>query len=211
MICHPRQALFVHIPKTGGQSVETVFLQDQGLTWQQRAALLLRPNDLPARGPEKLAHLYASEYVALGHISAAQFARYRTFAIVRHPYDRFLSEYRYRAAALHRRGKARVMPGLQAFLDREPGDEHSDMARHLVPQLRYVQNAQGQCLVDDVLKFETLAQDIAPVFADIFGEARSLPHRNRSPDGAPVVLTAAQKEQLYHRYRADFEAFGYAP
>ncbi len=211
MISHPRETLFVHIPKTAGQSVETVFLRDLGLNWAERGALSLGHNDDPARGPEKLAHLYASEYVALGHIGADRFARYFKFAIVRHPFDRALSEYRYRAAALARRGAGRRMPGLDAFFDTDAGDGYSDLSRHLVPQVRYVLDAQGRCLVDRVLRFEDLARQIAPVFTRIFGSARPLPHRNKSPRDGGVTLTAAQRERLYQRYRDDFRAFGYVP
>jgi len=33
IISHDRKAIFVHIPKTGGPSVEQVFIEDTGLTW----------------------------------------------------------------------------------------------------------------------------------------------------------------------------------
>ena len=45
MISHKHKTIFVHIPKTGGQSVESVFIEDEGLTWDTRAPLLLRRND----------------------------------------------------------------------------------------------------------------------------------------------------------------------
>ncbi|SFT89350.1 sulfotransferase family 2 domain-containing protein [Sedimentitalea nanhaiensis] len=211
MISHPRETLFVHIPKTGGQSVETVFLRDLGLSWRERDTLLLRHNDDRAKGPEKLAHLYASEYVALGHLEADRFARYLKFTIVRHPFDRVLSEYRYRAAAMQRRSAGRDMPDLDAFLQTDSSDEYSDLSRHLVPQVRYIRDAQGRCLVDEVLRFEDLAQQIAPLFTRIFGAVRALPHHNKSAQNAEMRLTAAQKEQVFLRYRADFEAFDYAP
>jgi hypothetical protein len=208
MISHARETIFVHVPKTGGQSVEAVFLNDLGLTWRERAALLLRHNDDPARGPEKLAHLYAREYVALGHIEADMFARYFKFAVVRHPFDRVLSEYRYRAAAQAKRGRTL---DLDSFLADVPRDDYSDLTRHLVPQVRYLDGPDGRCLVDRVLRFETLAQDIAPVFERVFGQSRILPHRNRSTRRTAVALNGAQKAMLADRYQADFEAFGYAP
>ena len=214
MISHPRETLFVHIPKTGGQSVETVFLEDLGLDWADRAALLLRHNKDRMAGPEKLAHLYADEYVALGHIPAQQFAAYLKFTIVRHPYDRVISEYRYRAAAQARRGADRAMIGFDDFLRGDFADDYRDVSRHMVAQVRFVQDARGRCLVDHVLRFETLGQDIAPLFERIFGDSRPLPHKNRST-GVPAIardsLTPQQKETLQDRYRADFKAFGYAP
>lgn len=64
MICHPYRCVFVHVPKTAGMSIEHVFLGLQGLTWEKRSALLLRHNDDPAKGPPRLSHLKASEYVS---------------------------------------------------------------------------------------------------------------------------------------------------
>ena len=83
--------IFVHIPKTGGQSVERVFLEAHGLTWATRAPLLLRRNDHGAPGPEFLSHLYAEEYAARDHASPAAFERAERFTVVRDPFDRLLS------------------------------------------------------------------------------------------------------------------------
>ncbi|MBK8973380.1 MAG: hypothetical protein IPM37_19215 [Hahellaceae bacterium] len=76
MICHDFKCVFVHVPKAAGMSVEHYFLDRLGLTWETRAPLLLRPNDDPSKGPERLAHLYAEEYVRFGYLSQAQFDEY---------------------------------------------------------------------------------------------------------------------------------------
>ncbi len=206
MISHAHKTVFVHIPKTGGQSVESVFLDDLGLAWRDRAALLLRQNNDRGAGPQKLAHLYADEYVKLGHITAGDFDRYLKFAIVRHPFERVLSEFRYRAAAAAKRGRSLR---LEEMLKLDSADDYSDAARHLVPQVRYVMDDRGRCLVDRILRFERLAQEIAPVFRRVFGEVRHLPHRNRARAEPDARITAGQADALYERYREDFEAFGY--
>lgn len=214
MISHPRKTLFVHIPKTGGQSVETVFLNDLGLKWDERAVLGLRRNDDPGAGPERLAHLYGDEYVRLGHVTGEQFDSYTRFAIIRHPYDRMISEYRWRMKTHIRRGHKGDLPTFDAFLNRDLSDEYSDVSRHMQTQVRYLLDGQGRCLVSHILRFERLAEDIAPVFRKIFGKTRVLPHANR---GDPAVifgrdnLTKAHKDLLAERYRVDFETFGYAP
>ena len=53
MLSHQDKCLFVHIPKAAGQSVESIFVQRSGLTWQTRDALLLRPNKEPEQGPPR--------------------------------------------------------------------------------------------------------------------------------------------------------------
>ena len=44
MISYKRKCVFVHMLKCTGQSIESVFVNDAGLTWEDRAPLLLRPN-----------------------------------------------------------------------------------------------------------------------------------------------------------------------
>jgi len=95
MLSRAYRTIFVHIPKTGGQSIETIFLKAHGLTWEARAQLLLRPNSDPAKGPRRLAHLYASEYVSCGHVTAEDFESFFSFAVVRNPWARAVSSYKY--------------------------------------------------------------------------------------------------------------------
>ena len=63
MICHQFKCLFIHIPKVAGQSIESAFLSELGLSWEQRASLLLKKNSNPLKGPPRLAHLTCKEYI----------------------------------------------------------------------------------------------------------------------------------------------------
>jgi hypothetical protein len=208
------KALFVHIPKTGGQSVETVFLQDLKLTWQERDALLLRPSKR-RDGPERLAHLYAEEYVRLGYLTQSEFDAAYRFSIVRHPFSRMVSEYRYRADSAERRkkqGKRAHLPDFDRFIRREFEDDHSDMARHLAPQVTYLLDENGHLLVENVMRLETLNTEIEPVLRRIFGRTVDLPHRNASVGYSDISverLSLDQKAFLFQKYQDDFEAFGY--
>ena len=82
-------------PSVRGQSIEMFFLARVGLEWETRAPLLLRPNDVPALGPPRLAHLKAHEYVEKKWMTPAQFDEYFKFAFVRNPWDRIASFYRF--------------------------------------------------------------------------------------------------------------------
>lgn len=95
MISHHHKSVFVHIPKCGGQSIETAFLHDIGLDWRRRAPLLLRFNDNPDLGPPRLAHLLARDYVTMGYLPKDMFDSYFKFAVVRNPYRRIVSTYQY--------------------------------------------------------------------------------------------------------------------
>src|SRR4051812_39230730 len=69
MISHEHRCIFVHIPKTAGNSVNRVF----GIGWQDHKDLQRYHAELPAE----------------------LFATYFKFAIVRNPWDRLLSDYNY--------------------------------------------------------------------------------------------------------------------
>lgn len=91
MISSKHKCIFIHVPKTAGQSIEQLFLKENNLTWEGRSPLLLKPNNDPAIGPERLAHLYANEYVKFNHISQADFDEFYKFSFVRNPFDRLVS------------------------------------------------------------------------------------------------------------------------
>jgi hypothetical protein len=208
VISHHHRVIFIHIPKTGGQSIEQVFLDDLGLTWDERAALTLRENDDERIGPRRLAHLYADEYVELGHVTEEQWNTYFKFAVVRNPYDRIVSEYLYRFQKTPFWRK----PSAKSFVERRHPSDFPDVARHMQTQLRYVSDDDGKIIVDRIIKFEDLANEFGSLTERIFGESRGLPHRNRT-----TTSDKRTKERILDRirplvadiYREDFEAFGY--
>lgn len=174
MICRELNCLFVHVPKTAGQSVEQFFMDLLQLGWDEdREALLLQSNTDPGCGTEKLAHLAATEYVACGHLSQEDFARFFKFSFVRNPWSRILSEYRYRNYFHHRSFRDFVLNKLP-----EPGWD--DKYRHVMPQYDMLYDAQGKLLVDFVGRFETLQQDFDQVCEQLGIADRQLPHRNKS-------------------------------
>ena len=204
MISHDHRAIFVHIPKTGGQSIETAFLQSLGLTWETRAPLLLRSNPDRKLGPNRLSHLYADEYLDLGYVDEPTFAAYLKFTVVRDPYDRAVSEFNYRRRTAH-----------ETLRDQFTGvtrNEFRDPWRHVCPQSRYVfRPGQDRLLVDQVLRFEALASEWTKLSARLFADPVPLPHRNR-PESVKLKasdLSRPDIDYITETYADDFVNFEY--
>lgn len=177
MLSHHHRTIFVHVPKCAGQSVESAFLADLGLTWETRAPLLLRANDQPDLGPPRLAHLLARDYVRLGYVPPDMFAAYYRFAVVRNPWSRAVSLYRHLGLDMPFRDfVGRWLPG---EFDRRAWDGQFWFVR---PQVDYVYDG-NELLVKDVVRLENLASDF-PRVAAASGLSSPLPHVNREGDAA---------------------------
>jgi hypothetical protein len=232
VICHPYRCVFVHVPKTAGISIEHVFIDLMGLTYETRAPLLLRHNEDPAKGPPRLAHLKATEYVSRGYLSPEQFEGYFKFSFVRNPWDRIISEYKYRGYPIRLDFKTYLFKHLP-----KPG--FTDTYCHILPQYDFLFDERGTLLVDFVGRYESLQADFDTVCARLGISPRPLPHVNRSEDVRRPVRTLNDVKKLlrgrlwnlerrhtfphYSQYyddesrefvaelfRKDIDAFGYA-
>ena len=169
MIFHKLKTVFVHIPKTGGQSIEHYFYVLNG---NSKEDLLLEKNHNPEKGPYQLSHLRAHEYAECGHLSQNQYQSYFSFAFVRNPWTRLVSEY------LHKKLDNKYS-FKQFIFDAFPEqDDYSDAYRHVIPQTDYLINADGEMIVDFVGRFENLQQDFEVVCKRLDLEDTQLPHRN---------------------------------
>ena len=223
MICEKHNCLFVHVPKTGGQSVERFFLALNLLTWEERSPLLLRYNDDPRKGPESLSHLYAREYIECGYLSEESYHRFYKFAFVRNPWDRIVSEYRYRYA-----GRFEFSDFIKNQLSVECA--YCDKYRHIAPQCDFIFDTEGNQLVDFVGKFENLQEDFTQICEQLKIEDSKLPFVNSSLSarsrganyGSLFRNKAKPKDKIYRQYydsqtrgiveglyRRDVEQFNY--
>jgi len=225
MICREYNCLFVHIPKTGGQSVEQFFMDRLRLDWDtDRDVLLLQANHDHSRGTEKLAHLSAAEYLDGAYLSAVEFSGFFKFSFVRNPWDRILSEYRYRNYFHHRSFRDFVLNKLP-----QPGWD--DQYRHVMPQYDMLHDREGNLLVDFIGRFETLQADFDTVCERLGISDSSLPHRNKSDkksrdlrrkvrnylfmNGENQLQSMAEfydeetRQAVADYYRKDIETFGY--
>jgi len=172
MISNTHRTIFVHIPKVAGQSIETMFLNDLNLDWSERSKLLLRKKRFLEKGPLRLAHLKAHEYVDFNYIAEEEFNDFFKFSFVRNPYSRAYSYYKYL-------GYSKVCT-FEYFVSNILSKKIKQDEFFFVSQTNYLYDKKGKLLVDFVGKFENIKEDIKYVINKSNIKSKTLPHVNRS-------------------------------
>jgi sulfotransferase famil protein len=206
MISHVYRCIFVHIPRTGGSSIEDIIWPDGRSTsdlWMGFAAP--HRNKYQTGG---LQHLTARHIRS--EVGERIFQSYFKFTVVRNPWDKAVSQFAYMA----------TRPDLRDFIGLPDG---SDFPTYLctighklhvqwAPQLDFILDADGTLLVDAVIRFETLTRDLPLLLKRLGVEVpQTLPHVNASKrladhrgyydaESKLLLSTYYEKDLAYFRY-----------
>jgi len=182
LISHPHRFIFVHIPKTAGISIEAALLPyaTYGKVHYYLFKVLRRLNRdrkipvlLPERyNPQPMWHHVTAQQI-VEKIGREQFVRYFSFAVVRNPWDRLVSQYHFilRDQFHPAHEKVRQFKDFTEYLLWRYTDKPADL------QKRYIFSDDGEQLVDFICHFETLQQDFQYV-CDKIGIRATLPAIN---------------------------------
>lgn len=175
MVSHHHKCIFVHIPKTGGMSIEKAFLESLGLRLHrgQNHSLILSYNSDPLQGPPSLAHLAAGDYCAKSYVSSEIFETYFKFSFVRNPWSRMVSIYKH--FEFHR------YMAFDRFVECQLPILQEIKTYFVMPQVNYIYDEKGRKLVDFVGKFENIEEDFEYVRNKIPQSLNNLAHINKSP------------------------------
>lgn len=176
--------LFVHINKTAGSSIEEAL----GLPFQ---------------------HLTAREMKEL--VGRERWERRFSFAFVRNPWDKVASHYHFRVktdqTGLGDDPIAFNEWVIRAYGNREP--RYYDQPKMFMPQVEWISDARGRCMVDFVGRFEKLERDFNRV-CELTGSAATLPHlKSSSRPHYRELYDGDAAEVVRRRFRPDLERFGY--
>lgn len=166
------------------------------------------PNHDPAKGPARLAHMTAAEYVKFAYVTQQQFDTYFKFSIVRNPWARIVSAYNW--AGYHKRFS------FEDFLTKyfPVSDNYATAAaplRHVIPQADFLYDDENRCLVDYLGRFETLQDDFIKICDRIGIPGVELPVLNKKIHKPyQEYYTEKSREIVAEKYARDIQLFGYS-
>jgi hypothetical protein len=165
-------------------------------------------------------HLSKAE---LRGFTGSEFDEYESFAVVRDPYSRLVSQFLWRqtVSTHYPNSSIRVFESVGALLEAIPRDidahwdEHIKSANqndanfliHVRPQHHYVFDDKAICLVDHILRFEQLQTDIAPLLEPRGLSAKTF--RNNPIRCLEAYFSQQQLDLVADLYGPDFLHFSY--
>lgn len=229
-IFHDQKLIFVHIPKNAGKSVESAFLGRDGPELGKRTTLnsafklLLRwtSSSIPSRDLlGSLDYTFAAQHLTLremmnyGFVSDETFAGFRSFAVIRNPFDRAVSSVFHHFATEIKSGARRIddptsfAKALRDWMDERPRD-HNQIA-HKRSQSDFLRLDGPSIMIDELIRYESLREDLTA-----FCHSNGLPpveigwsgRNNRSRDYRDYFSTDARRI-LTRQYQEDLDVLGY--
>lgn len=210
MICDKHKFVFIHIPKTGGHSVDKYFIQ-KGLVDDDK--------------------WHCTGNQIMKYMGVEKWKEYQTFTIVRNPWDRMVSEYSWQGGL----GKDQIPTPwgdknvtFKQFLKmvfKSPHDHHDmNLVRnfdtwyrlqevkdgHLNDQYSFITDQNNNIIIDNLIRFESLNQQFKQMLVKVGLPPDDLPHLNKSKhkhyteyyDQESIDLVAC-------RFKRDIETLGY--
>lgn len=194
--CHKRQIIFIHIPKTGGTSIEM--------------KLKLRGKNNGYGVVNNIARQHYRWHQYIQHLGIQRFNKYYKFAICRHPYSRFLSEYYWCEipGVGYRHGQN--FSNFLDYVEKIVKSEQFQLTKyhdHFIPQWRFVFDDRGRSKINKVFRFESF-NEIDNFLEEKYGVIGN--EHQKKNNNKKYVLSLSDRKRIYTMYRRDFELFEYA-
>jgi hypothetical protein len=196
VVCHEKRCIFIHIPKTGGTSIEQ-FIKDN-----DKNNLLF----IGVRNNRSLHHLTAKE---LKLIIPYIYIKYYKFSIVRNPYDRLLSEYYWNPSInlgnKYGKSKKHFLENVTKIVKNQNyfNNIYND---HFIPQYNFLYD-KNKLLVNHLFKYEDL-EWVSNFLKKKLNIKRDFPYLNKNTI-EKESWNEEEKELIFNLYKNDFLYFGY--
>ena len=203
MILKDPKILFVHIPKSAGQSISKYLQENVGKPYDlNNLEFGFKHNkDLKNPGPQNTHHLFYKEYTDYNWV-LDNIDSYFSFAMVRNPYDRFVS-------AFHWRFEVFKNHTYKSFIENFSEDFRSDINRHFARQSDFV-TCHGTIGVDKIFRLEyDVPDNFTRFMRKKFGFTKPLGLVNKAHNKRKTPLDRATMDFINDYYDQDFKLFGY--
>lgn len=217
--------LFIHIPKCAGRSINitigtTSQKEQESYKWRSflnRAAKFILYISRDKKSMPRLwgihdmsfnlSHLTYQEIQLLNLMSTKKLEDIVKFTVVRNPYDRVVSSYKY----LKQTGRINSKTLKEFIEDYYVSDDlnHNDRA-HKRMQLDYLKDVNGNIVINEILRFENLAEDFNAFIRKYkidttplshFGKSNRKNYRNYYDAETQIIVSDF--------FREDINYFGY--
>ncbi len=178
--------IFIHINKTGGTSIAS------------------------AIGLSKKRHLHVKEVISI--IGEEKFNNAFVFAVVRNPWNKVVSHYKYRVKTNQTKmGDNHI--SFKDWVKQTYGDEKNpfyyDNPRMFATQSDWLKDSSGVIRVNNILKFESLAKDFQSV-AKYLAISKQLPHLNAIKKESYINYYDKESIKIvWQWFKEDIERFNY--
>ena len=171
MISHYYKCIFIHIPKTAGTSIRDFLGNKELIDPEDHFSNFLQLGDKKFNPPPP--HPRAVDFLDYELVTKDIFYSYFKFAFVRNPWDRIVSEYKYRRHS--------NKYSFKTFLFHHfPEPSWSDDYCHVLPQYDFLYDKEGNLLVDFVGRYENIKHDFKKVCEKVGISNTDLPIKNKS-------------------------------
>lgn len=191
-----KKFIFVHIPKTGGVSIETSLD-----LFHTEKFYLGRWNAKVVDGVG-----YALQHLTLPLIKKLkpEVKDFKSFTVVRNPYEKAVSEFFFIHKDYHKKPK-KSLDGFEKWLEDEYFLHKMD---HTLPQYKFIDDSIGM-----IVKHEHLNERWFDICDYIEIPHKELPFYNRTGrNTSDLVKSLPQniKDKIYKKFEKDFDTFGYS-
>jgi len=197
MISHSNKAIFIHVPKNGGTSMNNYF----------------RKHDFSGMNYHRAADGSNDDQTGAYKIGAArrlmrgleEWSGYFKFGFVRNPWDRMVSCWKNRGG--------RFSGNFDDFVMNYPFDgESNNVIWHALPQSTHICDEDGVPLVDYIGRFEHMLEDMS-IICDILNISFSesdFPHKNKTEHKHYTdYYNKKTRDKVFKDYFRDIELFNY--
>lgn len=207
MVSHKYKAIFIHVPKTGGSSIEQIIWPVERGRAESDLWMGFKDRFRNKYQTGGLQHLLATQ--VRQELGQTIFDSYFKFCIVRDPWSKAVSQFNY----------MKTRPDLMGFIGMLEGDcfkrylsliqkrEHVQW----LPQYRFVFDDNGENLVDYIGRFESLECEARHALAVLNIPFVGFPHLNKGAQISVFERDSEARDIVAHIYRQDYTCFSYYP